>query len=140
MNNVIVDSCFWYALYDMSDTYHQQAQQIYQKLTDVRLIIPFPTLYEVINTRFSKSQNLTAFQNKILSPSCCLVSDNKYKNNALESTFDYSIQKKRPISLVDMIIRMMMEDVDLQIKGILTFNDKDFIDICRNKRIEIIYP
>ncbi len=140
MNNVIVDTCFWYALYDASDSYHMQALSIHQKLTDARLIIPYPTLYEVINTRFSKSQNLGAFQNKISSPSCCLVTDDKYKENALDATFFFSLQKNRPISLVDMIIRKMMEDVDLQIKGLLTFNIGDFEDVCRKMRIEIIYP
>ena len=140
--NVIVDSCFWFALYDPSDEHHNKAIRINEKLKNVKLIIPFPSLYEVINTRFSKSKNLILFKNRINSSECICVPDEKYKEDALRTTFFFSLEKekKRPISLVDMILRFMMEDVDLQIKGLITFNDGDFEDVCRKKNIEILYP
>ncbi len=140
MRNVIVDTCFWYALYEPSDHYHNTAKRIRDSLIDVRYLIPFPTLYEVINTRFSKNRKLNDFKNHIYSPACSLISDEKYKESALKGTLFFSLEKNRPISLVDMIIRTMMEDVNLQIKGLITFNEGDFRDICQQKGIEIIYP
>lgn len=134
--NVIVDSCFWYALFDSSDPYHTQALQIENKLRDVKFIVPFPTLYEVINTRFSKKDSLDRFRRQISSPECVLIPDEKYKDDVLRATFFFSLEKQRPISLVDMIIRIMMEDVNLQIRGLLTFNVGDFVDVCLKKKLK----
>jgi predicted nucleic acid-binding protein len=57
MNIIIIDSCFWFALYNPRDQYHSQAYNMWDDIntnTDkYKLIIPYPTLYETINTKFS---------------------------------------------------------------------------------------
>ena len=67
-----------------------------------------------------------------------MIDDNGYKEIALNQTFEYSIYNKRPISFVDMIIRMMLDDINLKIDAMITFNLEDFIDVCASKNIEII--
>ena len=66
------------------------------------------------------------------------VPDTKYRAEALSNTFFYSLEQKRPMALVDMSIRLMLEDVNLNINTLITFNVGDFIDICASKRIELI--
>jgi len=42
------------------------------------------------------------------------------------------------ISLCDVLIRLLIEDVNLRIDALLTFNEKDFVDVCRKRRGEIL--
>ena len=52
--NVLIDTGFWYAYYDGSDEHHQEAQRVMGLLEKHRILIPFPSLYETIDTRFCK--------------------------------------------------------------------------------------
>lgn len=50
----------------------------------------------------------------------------------------YSIRLQRPISLVDMILRLMIDDINLKIDAVVTFNAEDFADLCYAKGVELI--
>lgn len=77
--------------------------------------------------------------NKLLEKSSTIiVSDVRYKEKALSSVLDYNIHFKRPMSLVDRIIRLMLEDVDLNINSLITYNTKDFVDLCSKKGITLL--
>jgi len=41
-------------------------------------------------------------------------------------------------SLVDNVLREMLKDINLRIGILITANEKDFIDICSQRNIEII--
>jgi predicted nucleic acid-binding protein len=139
MNNILVDSCFWFALFDKSDEHYHKAQEIARFLEHGNLIIPYPSLYEALNTRFVKRKDWNIVFNDYLSRnSTRLIHDENYRQKALDSTFYNSTNSKRPMSLVDMTIRFMLEDVNLNVNALITFNVGDFIDICAIKRIEII--
>ncbi|MDR2449225.1 MAG: hypothetical protein LBD52_04620 [Prevotellaceae bacterium] len=84
MSNIVVDSGFWLALYDQSDTHYTEAVSIAEYLNAGNIIIPFPTLYESMNTKFMK--------------------------NNIARKVDY----------------------------LITFNKKDFIDVCQKRNIEIL--
>ena len=47
-------------------------------------------------------------------------------------------EDKRNISLVDNIIRLMLDDKDVGVKGLVTFNVGDFQDVCLKNRVEIL--
>jgi hypothetical protein len=103
------------------------------------LILPYPVLYETLNTRFSKRENwMTEFEKYTKRQTTVLVPDAEYREKALSNTFFYSLRQKRPMALVDMSIRLMLEDVKLNINALITFNVGDFVDICASKRIELI--
>ena len=139
MNNIIIDSGFWYALYEERDEYHDKAVELFEYLDMGKVIIPFPSLYEVINTRFAKRvEYMESFERFIRSENVILVDDLLYKDTALELTIDSSISLKRPLSLVDMIIRLMVSDVNMNIHYLLTFNKNDFIDVCLPRNINIL--
>ena len=53
---VLADTCFWFAIYDSKDQYHKEAIEIYEHIQNATIIIPWPTLYEVLNTYFVKQQ------------------------------------------------------------------------------------
>jgi hypothetical protein len=67
-----------------------------------------------------------------------LIPDTEYRKQALSNTFIYSLAQKRPMALVDISIRLMLEDVNLNINTLITFNANDFSDVCYSKGIELI--
>jgi hypothetical protein len=42
------------------------------------------------------------------------------------------------LSLVDRVIREMLEDRSLGLDVMVTFNQRDFADVCERRRIEIL--
>ena len=60
-----------------------------------------------------------------------------YKEEALEKTFNSNLN--RHISLVDMVIRLIMLETNFKIDYLVTFNERDFIDICIKRKIQIAY-
>ena len=137
MNNILVDSCFWFALYEPKDEHHEKALELFEYLDIGNVILPFPTLYETLNTRFSKNRSIDEFEKLIERLDTTIIHDDIYKNDALRLIFEPNF-KKRNLSLVDIIIRLMLDDVNLKIDYIITFNTGDFIDVCRRKNIELI--
>lgn len=61
--------------------------------------------------------------------------DDEYKDDAYLLTV--SENNHRGYSLVDMIIRVMMEDDRLKIDSLLTLNIEDFIDVASRRGISI---
>ena len=139
MSNILIDSCFWYALFDDSDEHHYKAQKIKHYLDFGNIIIPFPVLYETLNTKFSKKEIwMSGFQEYMNRKTTSLIPDAKYREQALSNTFFYSLNRKRPMALVDMAIRLMLEDINLNVNTLITFNVRDFVDICNSKSIKIV--
>jgi hypothetical protein len=66
-----------------------------------------------------------------------LVHDDDYRENIL---YDFIEENKyfSKFSLVDMIINRMIDDINLKVNYLFTYNKKDFIDICNRRKIEIL--
>ena len=132
--SIVIDTGFWFALFDNRDRYHEDALLYFEHITPHTLLIPWPTLYETLNTRFSRRQSWTEkFHRIIKSHSTYYISDKDYK----EVSLDYFFSHEQRFSLVDIIIRNILEDDSVKIDAILTFNESDFIDICYKKGIEL---
>jgi predicted nucleic acid-binding protein len=140
MNNILIDTGFWYALYNEREKeYYNKAHELLDYLSLGNIIIPFPSLYETINTRFSKHiRGLEDFKRIIERNNAKLIDDSSYKSDALKLVFESSLLLKRPLSLVDLIIRLMLSDEKLDINYLISFNPKDFIDVCLKRRIQIL--
>lgn len=141
--NVVVDSCFWFSLLkNRNSDYHNEAVKIYEMLNEIGVyfIIPFPSLYETINTRLMKEghrEKARWFFTQLISNSHFVMeSDALYRDMAFQNTI--SKQNDRGISFVDNIIRGMLMDKASHIKALLTFNSKDFADLCYMNNIELI--
>lgn len=139
MNNIIVDSGFWYALYDQRDQYHSEANELAEYLEMGNIVMPFPTLYESINTRFTRRVDwMKEFERLLSLTNVQLIDDAEYKDFALNHSFETTLLFNRPISLVDSVIRAMLDDNNLKIDYLLSFNVGDFIDICQRRNIAIM--
>jgi predicted nucleic acid-binding protein len=136
--NVIVDTGFWIALYDERDIFHHKAMETVGLISEQNLLIPWPTLYETINTRFAKRREfMQPFEKFINKPNVLLIDDEVYRENALRLVFENALIGKRPLSLVDIILRELLSDDSYKINYLLTFNTGDFIDVCKRRKIEI---
>ncbi len=140
MNNILIDTGFWYGLYDRRDNYFDKANELYEYLSLCKILIPYPTLYETINTRFAKNKKGIEYFEKIINkPDVVLIDDVDYKAEALELTMNMAIRMNKPYSLVDTIIRLMLADKKLKIDYLISFNPEDFFDVCSKSNIEILY-
>jgi len=136
--NLMIDSGFWYALYDSRDQYHEKAIDFIEYLEFHNLLIPWPSLYETLNTRFVRNPEwLRAFERYLHRPDTVRLPDEAYREEALHSVLRI-VRGWRSISLVDMVIRSIIEDPNIKIDAMITFNQDDFIDICSTRNIEII--
>lgn len=141
--NVIVDSCFWFSfLRNRKVDHHEEAVRIFDYLTEigVNFIIPYPSLYETLNTKLLKNghRELSRWMvtQLVSNEHFVKIPDDKYREIAFNNTV--SQQNDRGISFVDHIIRAMIEDHSTHIKALVTFNTQDFADICYEHNIEII--
>lgn len=135
--NVIFDSGFWYAFYDERDSYHNNAIILGDYLQIHNLIIPWPILYETLNTRFVRKNSwLVGFENLIKSSNVLKLSDEMYRNKAVELVFSEN-KRGKSYSLVDLVIREVLQDRKVKVDAIVTFNPKDFFDICLLRNLEI---
>ena len=66
------------------------------------------------------------------------ISDEPYREEALEMTFKMALNSSRYISLVDMVIRLILDDINVQKDALLTVNPKDFHDVCMRQNIEML--
>lgn len=138
-NRILVDTGFWYAVFDKNDGYRKQALELAEKYLDntaYEIAVPFPTMYELLRTKFVKDKRaLIEIRQMFESGRITQVHDDSYRASALDLTLT---ETKRNISLVDNIIRLMLDDKTLSAKGLITFNIGDFADICLKNGIEIL--
>jgi predicted nucleic acid-binding protein len=138
MKNILIDTGFWIALYNERDSMYRKANEMYEYFSSAKILLPYPSLYETINTRFAKNtKGLQDFKILLEKSNFELLDDNDYKTDALELTFKSALDFKRPLSLVDLIIRQMLSDEKLKVNYLISFNPGDFIDICMRRNIEI---
>ena len=136
--NLLLDSGFWYALYDARDPFHEQANAFAKHLDFYTLLIPWPSLYETLNTRFVRHPEwLRPFEKYVHRSSSVRLPDELYRDMALDSVLKI-VQGWRSISLVDMVIRLILADRNIKIDAMVTFNQNDFADICATRQIDII--
>ena len=134
----MLDTCFLYALFDSRDSWHSEAAKKSDLIVSLRLAIPWPCLYETVNTRFIKEPGrVQRFEILLKRPGVTLIDDSPYRDRAYEMTVDHAIRRRRTISLTDMVIRLMLEDVNVRVGYLFTFNPGDFADVCSRRGIEI---
>ena len=86
-----------------------------------------PSLYETLNTRFVRRENwLTDFKAVLSNKNTIQVQDEKYKYDAIKSIFLQTKSYKK-YSLVDLIIREILLDLEVRIDALITFNIADLI-------------
>jgi len=135
---VLIDTGFWYAFYDDRDQFHEQAERKGDHLETSTLLLPWPSLYETINTRFVNRNRIAVrrFESLLRKPQVILLPDEPYREAALEAVL--GTVESRGMALVDMVVRLILDDVNVRKHGLLTFNHRDFSDLCRKHRVEML--
>ncbi|MBS0588563.1 MAG: hypothetical protein JSS37_11570 [Proteobacteria bacterium] len=135
--NVIADSGYWYALFDARDSYHEEAQILAEDIKVHKLLVPWPTLYEAINTRrIRRSEHIMKFKKILEQPTTVLIDDEPYRIASLTYVLENT---KHSFSLVDHVIRSMIGDTSLSIDAFVGFNPSDFYDVCDKRGIQMLY-
>src|ERR1700736_593397 len=66
------------------------------------------------------------------------LDDTPFRRAAFDLALESSLRSRRPLSMVDCLIRLLLEDVNTRINYLATFNRQDFIDVCNRYRVEFI--
>ncbi|MDN3512097.1 MAG: hypothetical protein NG784_12455 [Candidatus Jettenia sp.] len=136
--NLLLDTGFWYAFYNDRDSHHEDAQTLADLLVLHNLIIPWPCLYETLNTRFVKRREwLNSLKAYVMRSSTVQLSDELYRQHALGKVFRNRTSWPT-LSLVDEVIRGALLDPNIKIDAMVTFNQSDFYNICYSRNIELI--
>lgn len=140
-HNILVDTGIWFAMFDPKDGHRGKIDEIKNVMEPANILIPWPSLYETLNTSFVKKCN-EKFKKFLQScrknnpNAITYIDDSKYRGSGFEQCFKQCFKKERPMSLVDIIIRSMLVDTNLRIHGLATI-DKGLRKSCPNT-IELI--
>lgn len=130
-NRILVDTSFFYGIFDKGDQYHSEAKEINIEKLSNRLypcsfVLAWPILYETVNTRFVKRGHLSKLEEFLRHQRTELFDDMPYRKRIYKSTRERPQELKFRISadasLVDSILRLMIEDSSAEIRGIITFD------------------
>lgn len=139
MDAVIVDTGVWYAIFDRRDSNHREAQDKAELLSLLTIAVPWPIAYETLRTRFVRNAvALGQFEQFLKSSNVEFVDDDGFRDAAFQLSLDSSLRGSRPLSMVDCLIRLMLDDTNTRVRYLATFNVGDFMDVCKRNRIEII--
>lgn len=139
MNRILVDSGFFFALFNPRDQHHSEACEKQEWLEIASVVVPWPILYETVNTRFTRSPDRIARFESIVHDRrrTEFVDDSPYREDALDHVLVRSKQG-HPISLVDAVLNSILADDNVRIDAMLTFNVSDFSGVCSAKGVEIL--
>ncbi len=123
--NYLIDTGFWIALYnpEKEPERSQDAESIAELIENEQIIIPFPTMYEFLNSKFSRKEYVLRFEKLISRPNFIKIYDKDYRDKALEKFFNNKRFTKKDVSLVDEIIKEMIEDVNLKVDFVVSFDE-----------------
>jgi predicted nucleic acid-binding protein len=136
---VLADTGLWYAMFDGKDQHHNEARAKADVLGMFQIVLPWPTLYETLRTKFvRKAIALDQFERFLKSPNITYLEDRAFRQAAFELALNSSLRRGRPLSMVDCLIRLLLDDVNTRISYLATFNHQDFRDVCMRNGVEII--
>ncbi len=139
MEYALADTGLWYAMFDRRDQHHVLASEKAEALELFQVVLPWPTLYETLRTKFVRNFiALDQFERFLKKHNVTYLDDSSFRDAALEMALESSLRQGRPLSMVDCLIRLLLEDVNTRISYLLTLNERDFADVCRRKGVEII--
>ena len=143
MSTVLVDTGVWYELFSSRDRIRVRNQEevkaIERFLQSDTILLPWPVMYETLKTKMVKDKpGLQNLQHQFSKPNMEFLPDLPYQAQSLKECFDSSINNKRPLSLVDCLLRSLMLDTNIKIDHFATNNWGDFADVCTKRKINVL--
>ena len=141
MRSVLVDTGVWLAIFDPRDRVRdrESVDALALRLEKMSVVVPWPITYETLRTRFVRNRlALEGFERQLKSPLTEFLGDDPYREKALAHALESSLRRRRPLSLVDCMIRILLDQPTPRIRYLATYNVADFIDICTKRNIELL--
>lgn len=140
MKTILLDTGYWIALFSPEKEKSKQAVVEYvSQLIDENnysVIIPFPTLYEFLNSKLSRKGKFN-LESELSKQKYIKIYDNEYREKALKNfTYQFTFTNT-DISLVDEVIKEMIEDRNLKTDIIVTF-DEALKNYARSMNVEVV--
>ena len=141
MHGVLADTCFWIAAFDPSaGSDHKSAAGLLEDLSRGVVLMPWPIMYEVLRTHTVRNPKMMdGFARVVRRPKVYKIDDGKYRKECLEEAFLIA-RRGRPISLVDLIMRAVPRDDNYRVTQLLTYDQRDFVDVCRDRGVTMWPP
>jgi len=142
MRSICVDAGFLIGLYDESDEHHKKATEYFLEFFDLaqnRLLVAWPILYETVSTRMVRKNTKRIarleqdWKRLSMQSRLHLLSDAEFREEAIDECFKElgkPRQQYRDLSLVDRVLRKILSEQNLRIHAFVTFNPRDFHDVC----------
>lgn len=140
MNNILVDTGAWIAFADEADHVENRKNVVdmYELLLGNTVVVPWPIVYETLKSRMAKKSAAVArLHSEFYDPRIYWMDDTPYREQAMDLALR-SASRGRPLSMVDCLLRLIMDDTNVKIEYLFTFNARDFSDVCYSRGIEII--
>jgi len=103
------------------------------------LVVPWPILYETLRTRFVRRRDWVARLDQRLKRSNVeFVDDRDYCDEAYALAVEHAMRLARPISMADILCRLLIADPAVRIDYLLTTNPADFHDVCTQHDVEML--
>ena len=133
----LIDTGFWLAFFEQGDAHHQHALDSEAALLGFRSVLcPWPILYETLNTWFTRRRDwLPKFNAFLKRGNVILLDDSKYREEALRDTFVTRPPKGRGLSLVDRVLHLIIEDRNVGVECLFTYDVADFQELCSRHRV-----
>lgn len=133
---LLIDTGFFIALFNERDQHHDSACEMEELLDVSQIVLPWPILYETLSTRLVRQPaNMARFGAIVQAPGTELINDKPYRVRSLSALLaPHSAQSG--LSLVDAVLCGIIEDVNVPISAMLTFNTRDFLEICLQHNVE----
>lgn len=136
---VLTETSYWIALYDPQQAAHQSVAGTEKLVELLTLVMPWPILYETLRTRFVRRRDWIArLDQRLKRPNVSFIDDRDYCEKAYSLSVEYSTRLRRPISMVDMLCRLLIADPNVRIDYLLTTNAADFHDVCTRHPVEML--
>lgn len=135
-HRLLVDTGFFFALYNDRDSRHRAARMHQHWLEELPIVLPWPILYETVNTRLARRRHHVAQFDAVVSGTrTTLLDDTPYRAGCYRTV---SSQVSLGVSLVDAVLQSVIEDTNVDIGAMLTFNARDFAALCAENQVEIL--
>jgi predicted nucleic acid-binding protein len=136
---ILLDTGIWYAFCDERDS--AVAREHVEEIHDIAIlhtiIFPWPIAYETLRTRLVRNRKaLERFNIELKSHRVEIIDDAIYRDDAMSIALNFSL-RGRPMSMVDSLLRLIIEDKNVKLDFFATFNPGDFHDICKERGVEM---
>jgi len=139
MANFLVDTGVWICLCDGRDAAatREEITAIFDLIRPHKVVMPWPVAFETLRTRMVGNRTAAAIlERELKSVALEFLDDSSYREDAFYMALA-STQRGRPLSMVDCLLRLLMDDRNVKIDYFATFNDEDFYDVCASRGIEM---